>query len=245
MKGQRVALVTGGSRGLGREMALALARSGLRVAIAYHRDRISAQATLKVLSTLSDNAMTCRADVRRWPEVQRLVAAVMERYGRIDVLVNNAGDFVARSFERTSVEEWWEMFDSNLHSAYYGCRAAGPIMKKQRFGRIINIGLANADRLHAYKKTLPYAIAKTGVLILTRSLAAEWAPYHITVNALLPGLMDNGSLSRARRRSLAGEVPAGRPGQGRDLAGALLYLISDEASYVSGAAITVSGGWGV
>jgi NAD(P)-dependent dehydrogenase (short-subunit alcohol dehydrogenase family) len=244
MKGQRVALLTGGSSGLGREMALTLAGNGLRVAIAYRQDRLLASKTLNEL-LLNEDAMIWRADVRRWPDVQRLVAAVMDRFGRIDVLVNNVGDFVAKPFERTSVEEWREMFDSNLHSAYYGCRAVGPIMKKQRYGRIINIGLANADRVHAYKKTLPYAIAKTGVLILTRSLAMEWAPHRITVNALLPGLMDNGSLSRTRRRSLTDEVPAGRPGDGRDLAGALLYLISDEASYVTGAEITVSGGWGL
>lgn len=242
---RRVALVTGGSRGLGRELALFLARGGIEVAVAYQNDRLSAEKTLAELRRQNVRALIRQTDMRRWRQVEKLVEEVKDHFGRIDILINNVGSFVAKPFEQIEVEEWSEMIDSNLNSAFYGCKAVGPIMKRQRFGRIINIGLANANRIHAFKKTLPYAIAKTGVLILTRSLASEWAPYHITVNAILPGLMDNGSVSRALRTRLGEQVPAGRPGRGEDVAGVMGFLISEEADYVTGAEIVVSGGWGL
>lgn len=241
----RVALVTGSAHGLGRGMALALGRHGAHVAVHYRTRKQEAEQLACEIRGYGVQSGALQADLRSWQETTRLVESVQQQYRRMDLLVNNVGPFVQKTFAEMDPAEWGEMLDGNLNTTYHACRAVWPIMKKQNYGRIINIGLANADQVRAYHAIIPYAIAKTGVLILSKSLAVEGAAYGITVNVLAPGLMDNGDLSPEERARLDEKIPGGRAGTARDLIAALLFLASDEASYITGAQIPVSGGWGL
>ncbi|HOT95962.1 MAG TPA: SDR family oxidoreductase [bacterium] len=241
----RIALVTGSARGLGAGMVRALATQGAAVAIHYRKSREAAERLAKELQDQGVTAATFQANVTRWAEVCDLRTAVLEHFGRLDILVNNVGTFFEKPWGSFTPAEWEEMLASNLTSVYYTCQAFWPGLVAQRWGRIINIGLANSDRIHAYRNILPYAIAKSGVLILSKSLALEGAPHQITVNVLAPGLMDNGTLDTTARQTATQQVPAGRPGTSTDLAAALTFLCSEAASYITGAQIPVSGGWGL
>jgi len=241
----RIALVTGSARGLGAGLARALAAQGAAVAIHYRKSREEAERLVAALRAEGHSAAAFQADVTRWAEVCRLRDALLERFGRLDILVNNVGEFIEKPWGSFTPEEWEEMLASNLTSVYYTCQAFWATLVAQKWGRIINIGLASSDHIHAYRDVLPYAIAKTGVLILSKSLAVEGAPHRITVNVLAPGLMDNGTLSETAQQAVAERVPGGRPGNSTDLASALTFLCSDNAAYITGAQIPVSGGWGL
>ncbi len=242
---ERVALVTGSARGLGRAIARALAARGAATAVHYRQSAGEAARLVEELRAQGGEADLFQADLCQYEEAGRLQEEVMARFGRLDILVNNVGPFIEKPWDELTPAEWEEMVAGNLNSVFYLCRAFWPVLVAQQWGRIINIGLANTDRIQAYRQVLPYAIAKTGLLILSKSLAVEGAPHHITVNVLAPGLMDNGTLDSDSRHAFAARIPAGRPGTAEDLAGALLYLCSEEAAYVTGAHIPVSGGWGL
>lgn len=241
----KTALVTGGSRGLGKDVALFLGKLGANVAVNYLQDKDAAEKVVARIKETGADAEGIQADVRDWEQVEKLVTGTVDRFGSIDLLINNVGDFITSSLLKMDIKDWHNMLDSNLHSAFYCSRAVIPLMQKRKFGRIVNIALASANPIHAYKTVAAYAIAKTGVLILTKSLAVEVAPFGITVNAVSPGLMDNGSLTPGRIDSIAPKIPLGKPGTSKDIAGAIGYLVSDEAAYVTGTEIIVSGGWGL
>ncbi len=241
----RLAVVTGSARGLGRSMAITLAGEGARVAIHYKTRKEEAALTVAHLRNGGAEAMAFQADLCSWDETQNLISAVLKHFGRIDILVNNVGPFGEKSFLETTPLEWREMLDGNLLTTVHACRAVWPFMQEQKYGRIINLGLASADRIHAYQNIIPYGIAKTGVLILSKSLAVEGAPFGITVNVLAPGLMNNGDLSESESARLAKKIPGGRTGTAGDLGAALLFLAGEASAYVTGAQIPVSGGWGL
>lgn len=238
-----IALVTGSSRGIGRTIAVDLARRGADVAVNYHSARTAAEEVAGEIRALGRRAITVQADVARGDEAARLVETVGRELGPLDLLVNNVGDFFLKPLAAMSNDEWHHVLNSNLSSAYYLCRAALPGMRERRKGSICNIGLSPCHLVRGAPNIAAYSIAKTGILILTRSLAAEEAPYGITVNCVSPGLIDNDHLPPEQEEWMRKRVPMGRLGRAEEIAEAVAFLLSEGASYVSGANLAVAGGW--
>jgi 3-oxoacyl-[acyl-carrier protein] reductase len=242
---ERVALITGGARGIGRAIGLSLAAQGWSVAVCYRTSRAQAEETLAALAAKGVRAMAEPCDVSDAKAAVAWVAKVEESWGRIDALINCAGPYHRVNLLEETVEGWRAMFDNNLHPVFYLSRAVAPGMKQRRWGRIINFSMANADQLIAQTQITAHYIAKTGILVLTRSLARLLAPYGITVNAISPGFIDSGSAPSAELAGMVKNIPAGYVGSVEDAAGVVNFLLSDEARYVNGANLHLSGGWGI
>jgi NAD(P)-dependent dehydrogenase (short-subunit alcohol dehydrogenase family) len=240
---RRVALVTGGSRGIGQAIAERLARDGAIVAVNFRSRRDAADELAARLCGVGAEVTCHRADVRDPREAASLIAEVHQSHGRLDILVNNVGEFGLSPLAATSDERWRNIIDSNLTSAFHTSRLALPGMRQQSYGRIVNIGLSPVHLIRGAPNVAPYAIAKSGVVILTRSLAVEEAAYGITVNCVSPGLIDSGLLPPEQHEWMRKRMPSGRLGRPEDVADAVGFLVSDRASYVSGANLAVSGAW--
>lgn len=240
----RVALITGGSRGIGRGIALKLAQEGARVAIAYRSNKAAAQQTLRQLQAGGADCVAVETDITDSSRAEQLVTTVADRFGRLDVLVNNVGDFRWGNLAETSLQDWQDIFASNLMTVVYVSRAALPHMRKGRWGRIINMGAVGAERSFGQAKISAYAAAKAAVVALTRSLALEEAKSGITVNVVNPSSIDENelTLSEARRIKDA-RFPIGRPPTVDDVAAAVGFFASEEAEYITGQVVNVSGGW--
>ena len=241
----RVVIVTGAARGIGAVTADAFAWEGARVA-AVDLDASGVEATVKRLRDAGADVLGFRTDVAAAAEVATMVQAVLGRWQRIDVLVNNAGGFSAmRRTEDLTDQEWDAVLRSNLTTTFVCARAVLPTMKRQRAGRIVNVSSVVA-RGNAVLTTAHYASAKAGVLGFTRHLAAEVAPDGITVNAVAPGTTATERVLALRSPEetarLAGTVPVRRLGEPRDIADAILYLASDAAAFVTGVTLDVNGG---
>jgi len=240
----RVALITGGSRGIGRGIALRLAREGARIAISYRSNKAAAQQALRQLQASGADCVAVETDVTDSAKAEQLVATVAERFGHLDILVNNVGGFRWGTLAESSLEDWQGIFNSNLSSVVYVSRAALPHMRRGRWGRIINLGAVGAERAFGQAKISAYAAAKAAVVALSRSLALEEAKNGITVNVVNPSNIDEKelSLSEARRMRDA-RYPIGRPPTVEDVGAAVAFFASDEAEYVTGQVVNVSGGW--
>ena len=240
-----VALITGGARGIGRAIALDLAAGKLRVALCYRTSEQAAADTARDVAARGGEPLTLRCDVSD-PRVARdLVAQVEQKWGRIDALVNCAGPYHRLNLMDETPEGWNEMFDHNLHPVFYLSQAVAAGMKARKQGRIVNFSMANADQMIAQPEVTAHYIAKAGVLILTKTLAKLLAPHGITVNAISPGFIDSGSAPPAELAGMAKKIPAGYVGEVKDAVAAVRFLLSDEARYVTGTNIHVSGGWGI
>lgn len=242
---RRLALIPGGARGIGRAAALALAGDGWDVAIAYRTSQADAEGVIAGVHAAGCEGLACRADVSDPVQVERLVATVMERWGRVDALITAAGPYHRVPLDRETVDGWHALIDNNLHPVFYLCRTVGPIMVRQGYGRIVNFGVVNAGKLSAQPNLTAYSIAKAGVLVLTRSYAQLLGSAGVTVNSVSPGFIDTGDLQPGFTDRMVHHIPAGRIGQAEDVVGAVRFLLSDAAAYVNGADIQVSGGWGV
>ncbi len=234
---RRAALVTGSSKGIGRGIALALARAGYDVAIHYRASRDEAEAVRLEAESFGVQSVTLKADVTKPDEAAALVQGAQEAFGRLDALVNNVGNYVRKPLLDLEISEWHDMMDSNLNATFYTCRAAIPGMRKAGYGRIINIGYAGARNLLARPGIVPYAIAKTGVDLLTKAIAKSEIAHGITANVVAPGVIEN-SVSQPIT-----EIPAGRLGRIDELTSAVLYFVSDDAEYVTGQTLEIAGGW--
>lgn len=234
-----VALVTGSARGIGREILLALAADGWDVAVHY---RTSADAAAGVAATAgASGARTAilAADVTVESEARALVERTVAALGSIDLLVNNVGNYHHGPIAELSSDVWHDILASNLHACFYTCQQAVPHMREQGGGRIVNIGYAGAEIVKARPGIVAYHIAKTGVILFSKALARTEAAHGITVNVVSPGVIEN-SVTKP-----VGEIPMGRVGRFEEVVGAVRYLISPAAAYVTGVTIEVAGGWNV
>jgi 3-oxoacyl-[acyl-carrier protein] reductase len=241
----RVALIAGGARGMGRDIAFALGERGWSVVIGYRQSAQAAAQTAAAIQARGGAALAVRADVSQPAECEALVAEVTAWRGRIDALVHAAGPYHRANVLDETPEGWRAMFAHNLDSLFYLSRLVAPGMVDRRWGRILAFSIANADRLQAQPRLTAYYLAKVGVLGLVRSLAKDLAKNQVTVNAISPGFVDTGSMSAEELAARAREIPAGHIGSVTDATHAALYLLSDEAAYVTGSNLHVSGGWGI
>jgi 3-oxoacyl-[acyl-carrier protein] reductase len=242
---QRIALITGGARGIGRAVALDLAARGWRIAICYRTSESDAKTTAAGIETRGGQALAVQCDVSIPEAAHDLVGQVEQRWGGLDVLINGAGPYHRVNLFDETITGWREMFDGNLHPIFYLAQAVAPGMKARRYGRIISFSMANADQMEAQPDVTAHYIAKAGVLILTRTLAKLLAPHGITVNAISPGFIDSGSAPAGELAGVVKRIPAGYVGTVDDTVGVVRYLLSDEARYVNGANIQISGAWGI
>src|SRR5882724_3890788 len=240
----RVALITGGSRGIGRGIAVRLAKDGVRIAIAYRSNKAAAQQALRELQTIGVDCVAVETDITDAGRAEQLLQTVADRFGRLDILVNNVGDFRWGTLAESSIEDWQAIFNSNLSSVVYVSRAALPHMRKGRWGRIINMGAVGAERAFGQAKISAYAAAKAAVVALSRSLALEEAKNGITVNVVNPSSIDEKELSLSEARSMRdARFPIGRPPTVEDVSATVAFFASEEAEYVTGQVVNVSGGW--
>ena len=242
---QKTALISGGAKGIGRQLGLRLGERGWAVALCYRKSRAEAEATASAIEEKGGQALAVHADVST-PEVcAALVQKVLDWQGRIDAFIHCAGPYHRVDVLEETPAGWREMFAGNLDSFFYLARLVAPVMVKQKGGRIVAFSMANADRLMAQTQLTAHYLAKVGVLGLVRTLAKALAKHQITVNAVSPGFVDSGSVDAAELAGLVKTIPAGRIGSVDDAVNAVLYLLSDEAAYVTGTSLHVSGGWGM
>ena len=241
---QRCALITGGTRGIGKGIALSLAREGVRIAISYRTNKGAAQNTLRQIQSLGADCFAVEADATDSDKVQFLADTAAERFGRLDILVNNVGTFYWKAVVETTHEEWQRVIASNLFSTYYMSKSVVPVMRRQRWGRIINIGAVGAERAFGQATISAYAAAKAAVVSFTRSLAIEEAKHGITVNVINPSNVDEKDLTLDEARRIRDtRSPIGRPPSADDVAAAVKFFASDEADFITGQVLNVSGGW--
>lgn len=242
---QYVALITGGAKGIGRGIALDLASRQWNVAFCYRTSETEAKITAQEITQRGGQALALQCDVSDPTAAKNLVTEVEGKWGRIDVLINGAGPYHRVNLFNETIEGWNEMFAGNLHPIFYLAQAVAPGMKSRKAGRIISFGMANADQMEAQPDVTAHYIAKAGVLILTRTLAKLLAPYGITVNAISPGFIDSGSAPPHELAAMTKRIPAGYIGTVDDTVAAVRYLLSEDARYVNGANIQISGAWGI
>jgi NAD(P)-dependent dehydrogenase (short-subunit alcohol dehydrogenase family) len=241
----RVAVVIGATSGIGKAIALGLADAGAAVVPTGRRKNLVDDAVREV-EVRGRPSLAVASDVTDTGSINELAASVIERFGRVDILVNAAGITVRRPTVDVGDKEWNEIMNTNLTGMLRACRAFGPHMIEKRYGRVINIG--SLTSLVALLEVTAYGASKAGVAALTKSLAIEWAPYGICVNAILPGVfrtaLNEGLLDGTERgRELLLRTPMRRFGQPEELAGAAVFLASDAASFVTGHLLTVDGGF--
>ena len=244
----RVAVVTGGNGGIGLGMAKGLAQAGAAIVVAA-RDEDKNVAAVRELEGLGAKATAVRVDVTDEASCRAMVEAAADRFGRLDVLVNNAGTNIRKQPEAYTLEEWRLILETNLTSAFMCSQAAYPAMRQAGGGKIVMIG--SMMSIFGASFTSAYAATKGGIVQLAKALACAWAKDNIQVNAVLPGWIDSALTRRARRdipeleERVTARTPAGRWGTPDDFAGIAVFLASPASDFVTGAAITVDGGYSV
>jgi len=242
---EKVALITGGARGIGRAIALDLAERGWAVAVCYRKSAEQAAEIIENAQKKGAKGLAIQCDVSDAKAAQEMVRQVEREWGRIDALINCAGPYHRVNLLEESLEGWHSMFDTNLHPAFYLSQAVAAGMIERKWGRIICFSMANADQLIAQPQLTAHYIAKVGILVLTRTLARVLAPHGITVNAISPGFVDSGSAPKEELAAMAKRIPAGYVGTLEDAVSVARFLLSEEARYINGANIHLSGAWGI
>jgi NAD(P)-dependent dehydrogenase (short-subunit alcohol dehydrogenase family) len=242
----RVAVITGASKGIGKGIAIRYAQEGAAVVV-VSRSMDALSAIADEIRKSGGQALALPVDVRRSDSVQEVVDKAVQKYGKLDIMVNNAGVSMAHPSEELSGEDWIRALETDLFGVFYGCQSAGRQMMKQGGGCIINI--TSIYGIVAAPMRAAYCASKAGANMLTKVLASEWASKNIRVNAIAPGyirtelvqgVIDKGILPVG---AIEKRTPQGRIGEVQDVLGAAVYLASDEASFVTGSIVTVDGGW--
>lgn len=243
----QVGIVTGGGQGLGQVFCRAFAEAGADIVVA-ELNAMTGPDTVRDIEALGRHAMFVQTDIRRRESIDALVAATLAKFGKIDFLMNNAGIVKWQAAEEVSEEEWREVIDVNLNGLFFCCQAVGKQMIAQQSGRIINIASMSGQIVNLPQQQSSYNASKAAVIHLTKSLAVEWAPHNIRVNAIAPGYM-NTPMARPffddpyYGGAWIDAIPMKRPGLPEELGPLAVFLASQASSYVTGACMTIDGGY--
>ncbi|MCI8847892.1 MAG: 3-oxoacyl-[acyl-carrier-protein] reductase [Oscillibacter sp.] len=239
----RTAVVTGGSRGIGRAVCLELARGGANVALCYAGNETAAQETAAAIEALGAKALAVRCDVSDAAQAESLVSQAVEAFGTVDILVNNAGITRDGLLMRMPEADFDAVISANLKGAFLCMKAVARLMIRRKYGRIVN--LSSVVGLRGNAGQVNYAASKAGVIGMTKSLAKELASKGVTVNAVAPGFIETdmtAAMQEAARMAVQASIPMGRPGAAEDVAHAVAFLASEEAAYITGQVLAVDGG---
>ena len=230
----KVAFISGSAKNLGKAIALNLAKQGIKIAIHYNQSEKEAKKTFSEIKQHS-NALLVQGDLTKPSTVNSIFQEVTTVIGPVDILINTIGNFIFQPIQETDFNKFRDVIESNLYSTFLCCQAVLPKMRKRKWGRIINFGCVGAESLTIRKNTTPYYIAKTGVIMLTKVLAFEYAKYNITVNSISPGILKTSIVKT--------KTPTGRLADFSDITNAVNFLLKEESGYINGANLEVSGGW--
>ncbi len=239
----KVAIVTGASRGLGQAMAAGLAKAGAKVVVT---DILDTKEAVENINKSGGEAIGIKVDVSKKSDVENMVKQAVEKFGRIDILVNNAGILKMAPAEELKQEDWDKVIEINLKGQFLCAQAVGQQMIKQKSGKVINI--ASVAGIQAFSQSVCYNASKAGVILLTKTLAVDWGQHNIQVNAICPGVFatamtDDFLKDEGFQQMIKNKVPLSRAGQPKELVSTAVYLASDASSYTTGHALVVDGGW--
>ena len=239
----KTAVITGASRGLGKSMAIGLAKAGADVVVT---DILDTSKTVSEIKKLNRKSLGLEIDVSNKSDVEAMVKNVLEKFGKIDILVNNAGILRTGNAEVLDKEDWDKVLQVNLTGQFLCAQAVGRQMMKQKSGSIINI--ASIAGLGGYASSVPYSASKAGVILMTKTLAVEWGKYNVRVNAICPGVFatnmtDSYLKDKQFKDMIQNKVPLGRHAKPDELVGTVVYLASKASDYVTGHALVIDGGW--
>lgn len=243
--GEKKALITGGSRGIGRATALLFARAGCDVAISFQKQKEAAEKVREKIEKIGSECLVFQADISQKKDVNLMIEELIKKWARIDILVNNAGIWTYGEMGSMSEEVWAETMKVNLDGVFFTCNVVVPFMKKEKRGWIINVSSTAAIRGESFHSH--YAASKGAVVSLTKSLASELAPYNIRVNCIAPGWVETDMCSEVFknpdfRREVQESIPLKRIPTPEDIAGPILFLASDLAQHITGEVLNVNGG---